>query len=282
MKKRLKKIIYCTVVLALLAVFLYSGYSLIVYYADSRESEKTYENLAQMLVDRPSIPLPSGSQSSDSETVEVTEPEQVLVTVRDPKTGETMQVLPEFAQLYTMNPDLVGWISIDGTKINYPVVQSGLDNANYYLDRNFERKHSAHGCIYVSEAADVFAPSDNVTIYGHRMGDNSMFGQLGLYTDKGFWEDHQYIRFDTLQERHLYQIICVFSTTASMGQGFAYHSFVDAEDSSNFNAYVWQSQKLSYYDTGITAEYGDKLITLSTCEYSHNNGRLVVVAKQIA
>lgn len=282
MKKRLKKIVYCAVILALLAVFLYSGYSLIVYYADSRESEKTYDNLAQMLVDRPTIPLPSGSQASDSETPEETQPEQVLITVRNPGTGETVQVLPEFAQLYTMNPDLVGWISIDGTKINYPVVQSSLDNANYYLDRNFEKKHSAHGCIYVSEAADVFAPSDNVTIYGHRMGDHSMFGQLGLYTDKEFWEEHQYIRFDTLQERHLYQIICVFSTTATMGEGFAYHSFVDAEDSSNFNAYVWQSQKLSYYDTGITAEFGDKLITLSTCEYTNTHGRLVVVAKRIS
>jgi sortase B len=282
MIKHLKKILFYTVILVLVAVFVYSGYSLIAYYMDSRQSQQAYDNLAQYLVDRPTIPLPSGSQSSDSETPEETEPAQLLVSVQNPQTGETVQVLPEYAQLYTRNPDLVGWISIDGTKINYPVVQSSLDNANYYLDRNFERKHSAHGCIYVSEAADVFAPSDNVTIYGHRMGDHSMFGQLGLYTDKAFWKEHQYIRFDTLQERHLYQIICVFSTTATMGQGFAYHSFVDAEDSSNFNAYVWQSQKLSYYDTGITAQFGDKLITLSTCEYTNTHGRLVVVAKRIS
>ena len=280
MKKHWKTILFWAVVLALVAVFVYSGYSLITYYADSLESEKAYDDLAQMLVDRPTIPLP---QDTNSETVpDATEPTQVMVTVRDPDTGETMQVLPEYAQLYALNPDLVGWISIEGTKIHYPVVQSEPENANYYLDRNFEQKYSAHGCIYVNETADVFAPSDNVTMYGHRMGDNSMFGQLGLYTDQGFWQEHQYIRFDTLQERHLYQIICVFSTTASMGQGFSYHSFVNAEEAVAFNTFVTRCKSLSYYDTGITAEHGDKLITLSTCEYTNTNGRLVVVAKRIS
>ena len=280
MKKHWKTILFWAVVLALVAVFVYSGYSLITYYADSLESEKAYDDLAQMLVDRPTIPLP---QDTNSETVpDATEPTQVMVTVRDPDTGETIQVLPEYAQLYALNPDLVGWISIEGTKIHYPVVQSEPENANYYLDRNFEQKYSAHGCIYVNETADVFAPSDNVTMYGHRMGDNSMFGQLGLYTDQGFWQEHQYIRFDTLQERHLYQIICVFSTTASMGQGFSYHSFVNAEEAVDFNTFVTRCKSLSYYDTGITAEYGDKLITLSTCEYTNTNGRLVVVAKRIS
>lgn len=280
MKKHWKTILFWAVVLALVAVFAYSAYSLITYYADSLESEKTYDNLAQMLVDRPTIPLP---QDTETETVpDTTEPTQEMVTVLDPDTGEMMQILPEYAELYALNPDLVGWISIEGTKINYPVVQTAPDNANYYLDRNFEQKRSAHGCIYVNEIANVFTPSDNVTMYGHRMADNSMFGQLGLYTDQGFWQDHQYIRFDTLQERHLYQIICVFSTTASMGQGFAYHNFVNADEAVDFNTYVTRCKALDYYDTGITAEYGDKLITLSTCEYSNTNGRLVVVAKRIS
>lgn len=277
----MKKILYWTAIVALVAVFLYSGYSLITYYADSRENQQTYEELAQLVVDRPTIPLPQPSDPEASEPEE-TQPQQILVTARDPATGQTILVLPEYAQLYTKNPDLVGWISIDGTKINYPVVQSAPDNANYYLKRNFEKKYSAHGCIYANEVADVFAPSDNVTIYGHRMGDDSMFGQLGLYTDKAFWQEHQYIRLDTLQERHLYQIISVFATTAYTGQGFAYHKFVDAADAGEFDAFVAQCKALSYYDTGISAEFGDKLITLSTCEYTNDNGRLVVVAKQIA
>ena len=282
MKKYLKKILYCAVMVALVAVFAYSVYTLITYYVNSQKNTEVYDNLAQLVADRPTIPLPKPSDpEGDATQPEATEPEEVLITVRDPETGETRKVLPEYAQLYTMNPELVGWISIDGTKVNYPVMQSDMDNANYYLKHDFEGKYSAHGCIYVNEAADVFAPSDNVTIYGHRMNDHSMFGQLGLYTSKAFWEDHQYIRFDTLQERHLYQVISVFSTTASLGQGFAYHHFVDARSEEEFNAFIRQCMALDYYDTGITAEYGDKLITLSTCEYTNNNGRLVVVAKRI-
>ena len=128
----------------------------------------------------------------------------------------------------------------------------------------------------------MFAPSDNVTMYGHRMGDNSMFGELGYYTDKAFWQAHPYIRFDTLQERHLYQIICVFAISAYEAESFPYHSFVDAADEAAFNAFIAKCMALRYYDTGITAEFGDKLITLSTCEYTRNNGRLVVVAKRIS
>ena len=285
MKKLWKNILFGAVIAMLLAVFVFSGFCLLAYYTGSQRNAQEYDDLAQLLADRPTIPLPQPTQPSEPQATEpqaeATEPEQAMITVRNPATGETMKVLPEYAQIYTMNPDLVGWISIEGTKINYPVVQSSMDNANYYLKRNFEKKYSSHGCLYVNEAADVFAPSDNVTIYGHRMQDGSMFGQLGLYTDKGFWKAHQYIRFDTVQERHLYQIISVFSTTASLDQGFAYHSFVNAQDSSSFNAYVQQCMALSYYDTGITAEPGDKLITLSTCEYTNTNGRLVVVAKRI-
>ena len=270
MKKRWKKPLYWAVIAVLAAVFVYSAYSLIAYYVASQKNAETYDHLAQLVADRPTIPLPG---SVDTETIpQETEPEQE---------DEVLQVLPEYAQVYALNSDLVGWISIDGTKINYPVVQSGKDNPNYYLKRNFEKNYSSHGCIYVSEDADVFTPSDNVTIYGHRMGDHSMFGQLGLYTENAFWQTHQYIRFDTLEERHLYQVICVFAISASQAESFPYHSFVNAADEEAFNAFIAKCMALSYYDTGITAQYGDKLITLSTCEYTRSNGRLVVVAKQI-
>ena len=279
MKKNWKKILYRTVMVVLASVFAYCCYYLINYQIGSQKNQESYDHLAQLVEDRPLLPPPSVNEST--EPVE-TEPDEILVTVRNPETGETRKVLPEFAHLYTLNPDLVGWISIDGTKVNYPVVQSGTDNANYYLKHNFEKKYSVHGCIYAAETTDVFTPSDNVILYGHRMGDNSMFGQLGLYTDKAFWETHQYILFDTLEERHLYQVIAVFATSVSYGRGFAYHRFVDAADPEEFESFVQQCKALSYYDTGLTAEYGDKLLTLSTCEYTNTNGRLVVIAKQIA
>ena len=114
------------------------------------------------------------------------------------------------------------------------------------------------------------------------MNDGSMFSALTKYKNKEFWESHKYIAFDTLTEHHIYKIIFVFKTvTYSDSSGsFKYYYFVDAEVPDDFSAYINKCKDLSLYDTGITSEYGDKLITLSTCEYSRNNGRLVVVAKR--
>ena len=180
-----------------------------------------------------------------------------------------------------MNNDLVGWITIPDTKINYPVVQSP-DNPDYYLKHTFEGLSSDWGCIYAREQCDVYAPSDNVVLYGHHMKDGSMFAQLDKYKKQSFWEDHQYFTFDTLYERHTYQVIAVFKTSGTAGVGFAYHLFNDAASEEEFNEFMATVHSLQFYDTGLTAEYGDKLLTLSTCEYTQDNGRFVVVAKRVS
>lgn len=274
--KRISKILYTAVIILLAAVFLYASGSLLKYYLESKESQDKYDSLANLVNDaRPT------AQEVTAPSAEATEPTSPWVTVTDPVTGEEVQLLPEFADTYLLNTDMVGWIAIDGTDISYPVVQTAVDNADYYLYRDFYGEHDSHGCIYVREQCDVFAPSDNIVIYGHRMKDHTMFGQLAKYESKSFWEENQYIRFDTLRERHTYQIVYVFITTATLGEGFAYHTFVDAQDTSDWNSFLMQCQKLSLYDTGLDIDHGDKLITLSTCEYTQENGRLVVVAKRI-
>ena len=119
-------------------------------------------------------------------------------------------------------------------------------------------------------------------LYGHHMADGSMFAQLETrYKKQSFWEEHQYLTFDTLYEHHTYQIIACFRTSANLGQGFRYHMFVDAANEQEFDEFVSTCKRLSFYDTGITPVYGDKLICLSTCEYSLDNGRLVVAAVRI-
>ena len=175
----------------------------------------------------------------------------------------------------------MGWIKIEGTKINYPVMQTP-DFADYYLNRDFYGQPSVHGCIYVNETSDVFKPSDNLLIHGHRMKDGSMFALLHKYKDKKFWQDHPLITFDTISEHHTYQILAVFLTTTSVGKGFQYYKFIDAASEAEYDAFVDRCKELSLYDTGVDAVYGDKLISLSTCEYSQSNGRLVVVAKRIS
>lgn len=274
--KRISKILYITVILLLAAVFLYAGGSLLGYYLESRESQDKYNSLANLV----SAARPTEPQTTDP-TAESTEPPSPWVTITDPVTGAAMDILPEYADAYLLNTDMVGWITIDGTDISYPVVQTAVDNPDYYLYRNFYSEHDSHGCIYVREQCDVKKPSDNVVIYGHRMKDHTMFGQLAKYEDKAFWEENRYIRFDTLKERHTYQIVYVFITTATLGEGFEYHTFVDARDTSDWNSFLMQCEKLALYGTGLDIEQGDKLITLSTCEYTQENGRLVVVAKRM-
>ena len=136
---------------------------------------------------------------------------------------------------------------------------------------------------YVQENCDVQKPSDNIIIYGHHMNDGSMFTGLMKYRNKSFWEGHKTITFDTLTDRHQYEVIAVFKTVVytDSSDSFKYYEFTDAENAAEFDAYVAKCKELSLYDTGVSAEYGDKLISLSTCEYSRNNGRLVVVAKRV-
>ena len=195
-------------------------------------------------------------------------------------TGELAVMFPEFEQLYQINSDIVGWISIADTRIDYPVVQR-KDTTDYYLNRDFYGKYTARGCLYAAEACDVFAPSDNVIIYGHMMNDGSMFAGLSKYTSKAYWKDHQFIQFDTLRNRNTYQIVCVFKTTATAGKGFAYHRFINAQNDEDWETFWQNCQDNAFYDTGLALSPGDQIITLSTCEYTLTNGRLVIVAKLV-
>ena len=136
-------------------------------------------------------------------------------------------MLPEYAALYERNPDIVGWMKIEGTVINYPVMQTP-DSPDYYLKKNFNKETSSRGCLYVREQCDVNMPSDNITIYGHNMRDGSMFHPLNNFISESYWQKNNLITFDTLYEHRTYKIFAVFKTTASVGKGFSYHLFVDA------------------------------------------------------
>lgn len=287
-KLTLRKAAYWLCLCVFLCVFLYSAFRIVNYTIESIQAKRLYQSL-QELADssrptRPPLPEITEPQVSTSPTEEtlpdptVTQPN--LVTVIDPDTNETLQLLPEYSALYLKNTDFVGWLEVPGTVISYPVMQSP-DNPNYYLRHNFAKDWDSHGCIYVRETCDVFSPSDNVTLYGHNKRDGTMFSDLEKYMDQEFYEEHKYIYFDTIFQRHTYEIIAVFPTSASVGVGFRYHAFENAATAEEFDNFVATCKQLSYYDIPATAQYGNKLITLSTCEYSQVNGRLVIVAKRI-
>lgn len=262
----MKKWLRIVLIVLLLAVFLVSGYRLADYFIKSQRQSSTFDTLADMVAAAPVATVPV-------QPTEPTEPdESAPATVPQP--------LPEYVEVSELNPHMVGWMRIDDTKINYPVMHTP-DTPDYYLHTDFYGNYSIHGCLYAEESCDINLPSDNITIYGHHMGDGSMFAGLMKYKNKSYWEDHRYIVFDTLTEHHTYEIFAVLTTTASKGKGFAYHQFIDAQTPEEFEEYIRDCGKLSLYDTGITPSYGDKLITLSTCEYSQKNGRLVVVAVRV-
>ncbi len=273
----MKKWMYYALIALLALILVGSAGMLIYYFADAGIQQDRYASLAEMKETVTPRPDPADIYAPDA-----TEPTlPALVEVTHPETGETVSLLPEFQELFLLNPDIVGWMTVPGTNIDYPVMQTP-DSPDYYLKRNFDGQKNSHGCLYAREVCDVEAPSDNITIYGHRMKDGTMFAHLDKYTDPEFYKAHPYIYFDTLQGLHTYEVLAVFLTTASVGEGFAYHRFVDAPDAAAFDDFVAQCKELALYDTGVTAQYGDKLITLSTCEYSQTNGRLAVVAKRIA
>lgn len=211
------------------------------------------------------------------EIVEQTE-EEPEERAGEPEEGQSP--LTKYKELFDQNNDMAGWIMVDGTQINYPVMYTP-DNPDFYLKHNFEKEYSDYGVPYIAEHCDPIEPSDNVIIYGHHMKNGSMFTGLMEYEAENFYENHKVIRFDTLTETAEYEVIAVFKTTVYDDMGFKYYLFANAEEESDFMDYVEQCKSLALYETGETAEYGDKLLTLSTCEYSKTNGRIVVVAKKI-
>ena len=215
------------------------------------------------------------------EPQKATEAEKSGLSAEELAAAEAALAREKYETLFAQNNDFIGWIKIDGTNVNYPVMQTP-NKPDFYLKHSFEKEYSAYGVPYVAEHCSPFEPSDNVIIYGHHMKNGTMFTGLMNYESRKFYEGHKTIHFDTLTKTADYEVIAVFKTTVYDDTGFKYYLFANAETAKEFQEYVDECKSLSLYDTGVTAEYGDKLITLSTCEYSRTNGRLVVVAKKAA
>lgn len=208
-----------------------------------------------------------------------------LAAVREQDTQQETASEPEkqasYRNLYLENADMVGWIQIEGTSIDYPVMQTPAD-PNYYLKHDFEKHYTDYGCPFMQADCDALAPSDNLIIYGHNMKDGSLFADLAKYGSKDFWQTHKTVWFDTELGSYAYEIFAVIHTTvqADAADAFPFYLFVNATAPEDFADYVSACKARALYDTGIFAEYGDKLLTLSTCDNITDNGRLLVIAKQ--
>ncbi len=194
---------------------------------------------------------------------------------------EPPEVLDEFKNLLNVNKKLIGWVKIDDTNIDYPVMQTA-DN-EYYLDHNLNQEYDKNGSIFLDKDCDIVDPSTNLILYGHHMKSGKMFGGLDQYEDRSYWEEHPYIQFDTLYEKGTWQVMYVFRSRVYSQEEivFKYYQFIDVNSVQEFDSNMQEMASMSLYDTGVTAEYGDRLLTLSTCDYEEPNGRFVVVAKKV-
>lgn len=197
-------------------------------------------------------------------------------------TDETeLEVLEDYKTLLNMNKDLIGWLKIADINIDYPVMQA--EDNSYYLDHNFENKYDKNGCLFLDYQCDVINRNTNLIIYGHNMLSGNMFGNLDKYSSEDYYKEHPKFEFDTIYEKGAYEIVYVFRSKIYNEDDvvFKYYQFLDVQSEKEFNSNMAEMAKISLYDTGITPEYGDELLTLSTCDYQENNGRFVIVARKI-
>ena len=212
-----------------------------------------------------------------------TEPPVVTNAPTEPVMEETEPVMLEnMAELYAQNPDIVGWIRIDGTKLDYPVMYTP-DDEEKYIHANFEGKVDFGGLPFIDKDCSVDPESQNLVIYGHNMKNGTAFKSVIMYEDEKFWEEHPTIYYSTLYEERTYEIIAAFRDRVyeKKDDCFKFYQFIDPVDEEAFNAGITYFKENSVYDIEATAEYGDKLITLVTCAYPPRRGRFVVVAREI-
>ena len=204
-----------------------------------------------------------------------------------------LEILPEYKKLYEKNSDMVGWLRIKDTVIDYPVMQT-MEDEQYYLQKNFDKEYDENGCLIMDTDSVVGQgkeedgyeeeqkPSTNLLIHGHAMKSGSMFGNLNLYQDEEYGREHHIIYFDSIYEKREYEVISVFYSQVFYrhDEVFKYYNFFQADTQEEFDNWYKNIKKMSLYDTGVNACFGDEFITLSTCSYHVEDGRFVVVGKR--
>ena len=229
--------------------------------------------------------LPITNRVSNAENVQELLPAQQRISYVELQDRKIQAAVHQYDDYADANPDYVGWLTLEDTMIDGPVVQSQLDGNGYweYLYKDFEGNDKFSGTLFMDKACALGPnPTDNWMIYGHNMNDGSMFGTLKYYRSEEFWEQHPTFTFTTRSSVETFEILGVVQSWVSdepEGQ-FEYFFFFDADDAYEFQEFVRQVQENSLYDTGVSAEYGDQLITLSTCDSWHEEGRLAVIGRR--
>lgn len=272
MKEKIRKILLILFTIIFIGSLCYS----INYQYKLKVEEKRIEELKQKSLENPKkIDIVEEQPKDDSQSEIINDCEEEV--------EKTKQILPQYSELYQENSDLIGWITIEDTPIDYPVMQT-IDDPIYYIHRDWDKNDSTTGLPLIDARCTI--ESENIIIYSHNMKDGTMFGTLKKYKDKSYFDNHSIIKFNTIYEEAQYQIISISLAKVYYDENppedeFLYYDYIELDSEEEFQRYVENVKKNSLYETGISAEYGDRLITLCTCDYYTEDGRLLVVAKKI-
>ncbi|MED4162856.1 class B sortase [Halalkalibacterium halodurans] len=245
-KSVLKRIVHRSITLVCLGVFSYSLYQLAVIFIDYWQNDKVLSEIQQVYV------YESIDQTNEGEIRE------------------------SFDPLLAINEDIVGWITVNNTKIDYPILQA--DDNDYYLDRNYRHEHTRAGSIFMDFRNDIQANDPHTILYGHRMRDGSMFAQLAQFLEQDFVDHHEGFYYDTLYDRYDVEVFSAYVTTTDF-----YYIETEFPSKDDYKAFLNELKKRSVVQTNVEVREEDQIITLSTCDYrlDRDRGRLVVHGKLI-
>ena len=271
-KKTAKDRLLDIILVLLVMTALVSGGYLVRYYYIAHTAQNNFHNLKSMMDE-------SGDESGTQDD-DIGDKDKASVTA----VPSDKNMLKKFQKLYAKNNDIAGWLTIEDTTLDYPVMYTPGEN-EYYLHLDFDKNWSDPGTPFIDENCRPFDDrTTNLLIYGHNMRSGIMFRELLQYENEDFGKSHNIIRFDTLYETGRYEVVGAFRSQIypeNDTEHYHYYEFFDAQDKEEFDEFIDFVKKNSSYDTGITPEYGDELITLSTCASHVEDGRFAVVARKI-
>lgn len=266
MGRKIMQHVFTLIALLGIAAALFLGYKLIQKEMDYRKGQKALEDVYRVM---DSVVYETREQSGSDGTED---------RERESERQERLR-LAQYEALNRRNPDMQGWIHIEGTKVDYPVMYTPKE-PEFYINRNFDKERSSYGMIFIDGDCRMDQTSPNILIYGHHMKNGDMFAEIENYDSSEFQKAHPYVEFDTLSETGTYQVLAAFKQPASrLDEDFK--TMMLAEDEEQYGKLMDYLKAHRFYDTGVEAVWPEQLITLTTCEYTQKDGRFFVVAKRV-
>lgn len=261
MKKSTRLLLLCFFTL-LLAFSLWRLWGIFTAYREGKDHYNTLEQYVSISED-----LPSGEETIPSVPISSGDP-----AVNNTIAAETVDVSAwpqvDFFQLAQINSDIVGWIYIEGTNVNYPIVQA--ENNRYYLNRLFDGSYNASGCIFLDCRSSSDFSDRHSIIYGHHMKDNSMFAGLMQYKQQAFFDEHPVALLVTPEAYYKIQFFSGYvSDTWSDAWDLSFHEH-------EYISWLRNIQEKSCFEAESLPGKKDRIITLSTCTYEFDTAKFVL------